>query len=261
MIEEFAVSNDSDTASAITVGKLSSNWSIWLEKSEKPSGNKFWLTSLQQIYQFGCISDFWCWFDNSVIPSHIPSSIRSIRVFKTGTSLAREDKQNQSGGRVLIDFRLFNGNPDFCWLKVLLFILSDEYKEFSSLINGVVAGNRLQYTNKPLKIQSGFDSLSIGGHKSSPQLQALTKASVSNTANKVEKKKDEKGQSYFVKIEIWLSSRVLDEDNLFIERLSDCLYSYLSDDLLSGGNFHSINNLNGGSSLKKEDFLTYQKHF
>lgn len=242
---------------------LSSSWSVSVE-NKIPDNNSIktsfsttsnanvWLNTLQVIYQFNCISDFWCWFDNTIVPSSFPLSTKSIRVFKSGVSLARENNDNVWGGRILIDF-LNGGNSDRCWLKLLLFTLSDDYKEFSSVTNGVVAASKFHRKNIPLTTTKIGKQVSTFSKSLNPANNPLKGEILSNGLQ---------GKVY-VKLEIWLGSCAKDCDETFITRFIDCLYLYFGDDLTKGRNDNNsdINRFNSvDSKAKKDDIIIYQSH-
>jgi hypothetical protein len=227
---------------------LSSCWSIVVENKEintprtsfstTTANANIWLNTLQVIYQFSSISDFWCFHDNTTVPSNFPPSIKSIRVFKTGSSLAREGNDNIWGGRISIDF-LNGGNSDKCWLNLLLFALSDEYSEFSSLINGLVAAAKFHRKNIPLP--------TLNKEK---QVSSLSKSrNTQNNSVKNEIPIAMQGK-ICVRLEIWLNSNVKDCGEIFIARFIDCLYGYFGDDLLKG-------RCNDGT---EDDAIVYQSH-
>jgi hypothetical protein len=136
---------------------LRSPWSVYLEiptrKTTSLVGTSVsvggvsgaalaWLRTLEKIYTFSHCSDFWCYFDSTGVPSSLPTTIRSIRVFrgKSMSILAAEDASNARGGRLLIECEA--GGADEMWLKVLLFVISNECGEHWDIINGIVASSR-----------------------------------------------------------------------------------------------------------------------
>lgn len=238
---------------------LSSSWSISIENKENTNSKttfstttanaNIWLNTLQVIYQFNSISDFWCFFDNTTVPSNFPPSIKSIRVFKIGSSLAREGNDNIWGGRISIDF-LNGGNTDKCWLKLLLFTLSDDYKEFSSVINGVVAATKFR-KNIPLPATNKEKHVStLSKSRNTPINSAKNEILPVGLQGKL-----------CVRLEIWINSNIKDCEESLITRFIDCLYAYLGDDLMKGRSDDSTDtNRSSLDCTKRDDVIVYQSH-
>jgi hypothetical protein len=183
------------------------------------------------------------------VPSNFPPSIKSIRVFKIGSSLAREGNDNIWGGRISIDF-LNGGNTDKCWLKLLLFTLSDDYKEFSSVINGVVAATKFR-KNIPLPATNKEKHVStLSKSRNTPINSAKNEILPVGLQGKL-----------CVRLEIWINSNIKDCEESLITRFIDCLYAYLGDDLMKGRSDDSTDtNRSSLDCTKRDDVIVYQSH-
>ena len=134
-----------------------SPWTVYLEIPTKTSSSLAgtsanlggvsgvalaWMRTLVKIYTFSHCTDFWCWFHSSCVPSALPSNVRSIRVFRGRSMpiLAAEDAANVLGGRLLIECE--GGLADEMWLKLLLFVISNECGEHGDIINGIAVSAR-----------------------------------------------------------------------------------------------------------------------
>lgn len=117
---------------------LSDSWSVYFEKKRVGSNQSEteWSESIDAVFKFDTIGNFWCWFENSPVPSSFPSHISSQRFFRTSCSLERKDPENCSGGRILFFSQI--DSVDQHWLQLLLILISSDFKVFGENVNGVV---------------------------------------------------------------------------------------------------------------------------
>eukprot|EP01038_Epipyxis_sp_PR26KG_P016637 gene16637-22735_t len=175
---------------------LRSIWKVVLELSDVPVTKSFnksksstqtnsisWEDSLVTIFSFKSASDFWCWFDNSILLSSITLSqiprdnfndistasnkrknIESIRVFKNNISLLRESSDNCYGGRIC--FEVFKSDEnrehpmiDKIWLVLLMWLITID-QPILTVVNGVVANLRFDTFNET-GLSKSFDLFSV----------------------------------------------------------------------------------------------------
>lgn len=120
---------------------LPHRWSAYVSVNRdaglKYDRRKSWLDDIEKVYEFEKITDFWCFFHNSVCPSWFPGDVDSLRVFKASSSLEQTDPDNIFGGRLV--YFSATSDPDAEWLKLLLCCLSDEHADLYKWVNGTVA--------------------------------------------------------------------------------------------------------------------------
>jgi hypothetical protein len=139
-----------------------------------------WLATIQPIFKFSTVNDFWCWFDNTAVPSCFPDTLKSLRVFRSSAGLSQEDDSNRYGGKITFIRPTIDGEADRCWLRLLLLVLSDSAISYPpSLINGVVA----KRSKMAIKFEIWLSSDLAGRSTTLPSeiIECLTRAIIPST--------------------------------------------------------------------------------
>jgi hypothetical protein len=122
----------------IYLNRLEHEWNVYVEPKSHSLGkvsDSSWLQSLIFIYKFQSGHEFWCWFNNSAVPSSFPPSLSSLRVFKSDCSPEKSDEDNILGGRLMFTV---SKSVDEIWLCLLLNIISHDFPDNYKHMCGIV---------------------------------------------------------------------------------------------------------------------------
>jgi len=117
---------------------LQHSWSFWYFKNDK---TRDWKDNLIKIHDVHSVEDFWGVYMYLKDVSKINAGC-DYALFKTGIMPTWEDKENESGGKWLIQFdpRDRKRCLDYYWREVLMYLIGNEAE--NDIINGAVVNVR-----------------------------------------------------------------------------------------------------------------------
>jgi len=96
-----------------------------------------WMATLEEVNTMETVEDFWSTINNIATPSELPLKA-NLHLFKTGIRPMWEDKENENGGKLAVDFPKNYSLLNDLWLKIMLFCIGEQLLEDSNVICGVV---------------------------------------------------------------------------------------------------------------------------
>jgi len=119
---------------------LQHRWTLWYCKNEK---KKQWEECLKQVTVFETVEDFWALYNHIQLASSL-SFGSDYYLFKEGIQPMWEDKNNQKGGRWLINVDKLRRNEllDHYWLELLLAMVGEQFDDYGDQICGSVVNIR-----------------------------------------------------------------------------------------------------------------------
>uniref|UniRef100_A0A6A7G4Y5 Eukaryotic initiation factor 4E n=1 Tax=Hirondellea gigas TaxID=1518452 RepID=A0A6A7G4Y5_9CRUS len=109
---------------------LQHKWVFWFDQPKKKQragmlSLKEWNASLEQVYEFDTVEDFWCLFNN-LLPASMIDRGASYSLFKSGVRPEWEDSANDGGGRWFFTLKEKDREQtDEFWLYLVLGLIGD----------------------------------------------------------------------------------------------------------------------------------------
>lgn len=125
---------------------LQNRWTLWFDRPKKKKSGIFsqedWNESLEKVYSFNTVEDFWCLFNNLLPVSHLEAG-SSYNLFKEGISPEWEDKANEGGGRwYFVLKKQDRDQADQLWLYMVLGLIGEQIDSQDHVCGVVVSPRR-----------------------------------------------------------------------------------------------------------------------
>lgn len=126
--------------------ELQNNWTLWFDQPKKKKSGIFsqaeWNESMEKVYSFDTVEDFWCLFNNLLPVSNLESGA-SYNMFKEGISPQWEDKANEGGGRWYLTLKNRDRDQvDQLWLYMVLGLIGEQIDDQSQICGVVISPRR-----------------------------------------------------------------------------------------------------------------------
>eukprot|EP01024_Parvocaulis_polyphysoides_P046810 TRINITY_DN44282_c0_g1_i1.p1 TRINITY_DN44282_c0_g1~~TRINITY_DN44282_c0_g1_i1.p1 ORF type:complete len:243 (-),score=31.00 TRINITY_DN44282_c0_g1_i1:251-979(-) len=124
---------------------LEHRWTLWFDNKSKGGRSKdSWGATLNTVYSFGTVEEFWCLYNNIQTPGKLSPSA-DLHLFKEGIKPAWEDPTNEKGGSwtLSVPGKGTEGKNqlDKWWLDSLLALIGEQFTEAGEIC-GVSANVR-----------------------------------------------------------------------------------------------------------------------
>ncbi|GAB1603093.1 eukaryotic translation initiation factor 4E-like [Argonauta hians] len=138
--DENSESCDTVSPDALIKHPLQFKWALWFYKNDK---TKNWVSNLKLVTTFDTVEDFWSLYNHVQRASKIPYGC-DYSMFKDGIQPMWEDKQNQRGGRWVINLNRQQrpSELDHLWQETLLCLIGEAFDEMSFIVCGAVVSVR-----------------------------------------------------------------------------------------------------------------------
>lgn len=110
--------------------ELQNRWTLWFDQPKKKKNGIFsqaeWNESMEKVYTFDTVEDFWCLFNNLLPVSNLESGA-SYNLFKEGITPQWEDEANEGGGRWFLTLKQRDRDQaDQLWLYMVLGLIGEQ---------------------------------------------------------------------------------------------------------------------------------------
>eukprot|EP01024_Parvocaulis_polyphysoides_P050648 TRINITY_DN4936_c0_g1_i1.p2 TRINITY_DN4936_c0_g1~~TRINITY_DN4936_c0_g1_i1.p2 ORF type:complete len:216 (-),score=51.88 TRINITY_DN4936_c0_g1_i1:229-876(-) len=123
---------------------LEHRWTLWFDNKQRGKGGRdSWGATLNTVYSFGTVEEFWCLYNNIQTPGKLAANA-DLHLFKEGIKPAWEDPANENGGSwtlIVPKSPEAKNQLDNWWLDLLLCVIGEQF-EGSEDICGVSANVR-----------------------------------------------------------------------------------------------------------------------
>ncbi|XWS15902.1 hypothetical protein CRYUN_Cryun34aG0042400 [Craigia yunnanensis] len=117
---------------------LEHSWAFWFDNPSAKSKQATWGSSMQSIYTFATVEQFWSLYNNIHRPSKLAVGA-DFYCFKYNIEPKWEDPVCANGGKWTVTFQ--RGKSDTCWLYTLLALIGEQF-EYGDEICGAVVNVR-----------------------------------------------------------------------------------------------------------------------
>eukprot|EP01026_Neomeris_dumetosa_P049228 TRINITY_DN427_c1_g1_i1.p2 TRINITY_DN427_c1_g1~~TRINITY_DN427_c1_g1_i1.p2 ORF type:complete len:255 (+),score=31.61 TRINITY_DN427_c1_g1_i1:117-767(+) len=124
--------------------ELENRWTLWFDNKQRGKGGRdSWGATLNTVYTFSTVEEFWCLYNNIQTPGKLQPNA-DLHLFKEGIKPAWEDPANEGGGSWTLGIPKnteSRNQLDNWWLDLLMCVIGEQF-DGSEDICGVSANIR-----------------------------------------------------------------------------------------------------------------------
>ncbi|KAL7683562.1 putative translation Initiation factor eIF-4e [Plasmopara halstedii] len=143
-VDESAIAVPATLRQVATKHPLQNRWVLWYDNPKKRHSTESWEENLKNIYAFDTVEDFWCLYNNILVPTKL-SIGSNYHLFKEGIRPMWEDPINAKGGKwIFTNPRSRKARLDECWLYVMLSLIGETLHDEDDISGAVVSVRKAQ---------------------------------------------------------------------------------------------------------------------